>query len=69
MTTRIMLVLVLVLALTIMIGPSLAYALSACMTESEAHAKFPKAHLYWHRGEHLRFSRHHFSKVHCCSNA
>jgi hypothetical protein len=56
MTTGIMLmlvlVLVLVLALTIMIGPSLTYALSACMTESEAHAKFPKAHLYWHRGEH-----------------
>jgi hypothetical protein len=22
------------------------------MTESEARAKFPKAHLYWHRNEH-----------------
>jgi hypothetical protein len=36
-----------ILALTIMIGPSLAYGSPACMTESEALAKFPKAtHLY-----------------------
>jgi hypothetical protein len=48
MTTRIMLV----LAVAIMIGPSLVYGSSACMTESEERAKFPKAHLYWHRSEH-----------------
>src|SRR5215469_9112229 len=48
MTTRIMLIPV----VGIMIGPSLAYGSSACMTESEARAKFPKAHLYWHRSEH-----------------
>ena len=42
MTTRITL-----LAVAIVIGPSLAYGSSACMTESEARAKFPKAHLVW----------------------
>jgi hypothetical protein len=42
----------LVLAVAIMIGPSLALGSSACMTESEARARFPKAHLYWHRNEH-----------------
>src|SRR5215469_207703 len=31
----------------ITIGPSLAYGSPACMTESEARAKFPKAHLVW----------------------
>jgi hypothetical protein len=36
-----------ILAVTITIGPSLAYGSPACMTESEARAKFPKAtHLY-----------------------
>jgi len=34
-------------AVALMIGPSLAYGSSACMTESEARAKFPKAHLVW----------------------
>jgi hypothetical protein len=48
MTTRIMLI----PAVAIMIGPSLVYGSSACMTESEARAKFPKAHLYWHGSEH-----------------
>jgi hypothetical protein len=32
-----------ILAVTIAIGPSLAYGSPACMTESEARAKFPKA--------------------------
>src|SRR3974377_2167829 len=41
--TRIMLI----PAVAIMIGPSLAFGSSACMTESEARAKFPKAHLVW----------------------
>jgi hypothetical protein len=36
----------LVLAVAIMIGPSLVYGSSACMTENEARTKFPKAHLY-----------------------
>src|SRR5262249_43709244 len=37
-------------AVAIMIGPSLAYGSPACMTKSEAKAKFPKAaHLYFHR--------------------
>ena len=35
-----------ILAVAIM-GPSLAYGSPACMTESEARAKFPKAHLIW----------------------
>jgi hypothetical protein len=48
MTTRFMLI----VAVAIMIGPSLVYGSSACMTESEAHTKFPKAHLYWHVSEH-----------------
>jgi hypothetical protein len=48
MTTRIMLI----PAVAIMIGPSLVYGSSACMTESEARAKFPTAHLYWHGSEH-----------------
>ncbi len=39
------------LVAAIMIGP-LAYGSPACMTASEAHAKFPKAHLYWHGSEH-----------------
>jgi hypothetical protein len=41
-----------ILAVVIVIGPSLAYGSPACMTESEARAKLPKAHLYWHRSEH-----------------
>jgi hypothetical protein len=40
------------LAVAITIGPSLAYASPACMTECEARAKFPKAHLYTHGSEH-----------------
>jgi len=48
MTTRFMLI----VAVAIMIGPSLVYGSSACMTESEAHPEFPKAHLYWHGSEH-----------------
>jgi hypothetical protein len=39
-------------AVAITIGPSLAYGSPACMTESEAKAKFPKAHLYTHGSEH-----------------
>src|SRR5262249_46998189 len=40
-------------AIAIMIGPSLAYGSPACMTQSEARAKFPKAHLfYMHGSEH-----------------
>src|SRR5262245_58218981 len=35
-------------AVGIMIGPSWAYGSPDCMTLSEARAKFPKAHLYWH---------------------
>src|SRR6516164_8136891 len=35
------------LALVSMIGPSLATGSPACMTESEARAKFPRAHLIW----------------------
>jgi hypothetical protein len=42
MTVRI----ILILAVAIMFGQSLAYGSPACMTESEARAKFPKAHLY-----------------------
>jgi hypothetical protein len=43
MTVRI----ILILAVASMIGPSLAFGSPACMTESEALAKFPKAtHLY-----------------------
>jgi hypothetical protein len=41
-----------ILAVAITIGPSLAYASPACMTESEARAKFPKARLYTHGSEH-----------------
>src|SRR5689334_11823557 len=36
-----------ILAVAITIGPSLAYGSPACMTESEARAKFPKVHLIW----------------------
>jgi hypothetical protein len=36
-----------ILAVAITIGPSLAYGSEACMRESEARAKFPKAHLIW----------------------
>ncbi|HEV2715339.1 MAG TPA: hypothetical protein VGU64_08760 [Terriglobales bacterium] len=36
-----------ILAVAIMIGLSLAYGSPACMTEGEARAKFPKAHLTW----------------------
>src|SRR5215468_12130878 len=43
MTTRI----THILAVAIVIGPSLAYGSSTCMTEREARAKFPKAHLVW----------------------
>ena len=39
MTVRI----ILILAVAIMIGPSLAFGSPTCMTESEALAKFPKA--------------------------
>ena len=43
MTVRI----ILILAVASMIGPSLAFSSPACLTESEALAKFPKAtHLY-----------------------
>src|SRR5215469_12559454 len=48
MTTRI----VLIPTVALMIGSSLVYGSSACMTESGARAKFPKAHLYWHGSEH-----------------
>src|SRR5215469_1685874 len=48
MTTRI----IVITAVAIVIGPSLVYGSSTCMTESEARAKFPNAHLYWHRAEH-----------------
>jgi hypothetical protein len=41
-----------ILAVASIIGPSLVYGSPACMTESEARAKLPKAHLYWHRSEH-----------------
>jgi hypothetical protein len=36
-----------ILAIAIIIGASLANGSPACMTESEARAKFPKAHLVW----------------------
>jgi hypothetical protein len=42
MTVRI----ILIRAVAIMFGQSLAYGSPACMTESEARAKVPKAHLY-----------------------
>src|SRR6516164_4913491 len=48
MTTRI----THILAVAIVIGPSLVYGSSACMTKSDARAKFPEAHLYWHGSEH-----------------
>ncbi len=50
MTTRI----ILILAVAIMIGESqsLAYGSPACMTESEARAKFPKGHLLWYGSKH-----------------
>jgi hypothetical protein len=48
MTARIMPI----LAVASMIGPSLAYGSPACMTESEARAKFPKAHLIWFGSNH-----------------
>ena len=38
---------ILILAVTSMIGPSLASGSPTCMTESEARTKFPKAHLVW----------------------
>jgi hypothetical protein len=37
-----------ILAAAITIGPSLAYGSPACMTKSEARAKFPKETLYSH---------------------
>jgi hypothetical protein len=40
------------MAVAIMMGQSLAYGSPACMTQSEARAKVPKAHLYWHGREH-----------------
>ena len=44
---------ILILAVAIMIGPSLAYGSPGCMTQSEARAKFPKAHLFYvHGSEH-----------------
>ena len=36
-----------ILAIAIIIGASLANGSPACMTEREARAKFPKAHLVW----------------------
>src|SRR5215831_15770559 len=49
MTTRIMLL----SAVSIAVGSSLAYGSPGCMTISEARAKFPKAqHLYWHGSKH-----------------
>src|SRR5262245_62275193 len=36
-----------ILAVTSMIGPSLASGSPTCMTESEARTKFPKAQLVW----------------------
>src|SRR5215831_9350060 len=49
MTTRIMLL----SAVSIAVGSSLAYGSPGCMTKSEARAKFPKAqHLYWHGSKH-----------------
>jgi hypothetical protein len=47
MTIRI----IFILAVGVIIGPSWAYGSPACMTLSEARAKFPKAHLYWHVSE------------------
>src|SRR5436309_9222806 len=38
-----------ILAVAIAIGPSLAYASPACMTETEARAKFPKEPIYSHQ--------------------
>ena len=49
------------IAVAIMMGPSLAYGSPACMTQSEARAKFPKAHLYWHGREHCWNDRAPFS--------
>jgi hypothetical protein len=49
------------MAVAIMMGPSLAYGSPACMTQSEARAKFPKAHLYWHGREHCWNDRTPFS--------
>jgi hypothetical protein len=49
------------MAVAIMMGPSLAYGSPACMTQSEARAKFPKAHLYWHGREHCWNDRAPFS--------
>ena len=43
------------------VGPSLAYGSPDCMTQSEARAKFPKAHLYWHGREHCWNDRPAFS--------
>jgi len=37
-----------ILAVAIVIGPSLIYGSPACMTESEIRAKYPHAHLIWH---------------------
>jgi hypothetical protein len=38
-----------ILAVAIMIGPSLAYGSPACMTKIEARAKFPNETLYSHQ--------------------
>lgn len=51
----------LILVVAIMIGPSWAYGSPTCMTASEARAKFPKAHLYWHGREHCWNDRPAFS--------
>jgi hypothetical protein len=40
----------LIIAIAIVIGPSLAYGSPGCMTQSEARAKFPKADLFYMRG-------------------
>ena len=45
MTVRI----IAILAVAIMIGPSLAHGSPACMTKDEARAKFPKETLYSHQ--------------------
>jgi hypothetical protein len=60
MTARI----ILILAVASMIVPSLANGSPACMTISEARAKFPKEHLVWGRHQPLldiRSSAHAFA--------
>jgi len=40
----------LIIAVAVTIGTSLAYGSPGCMTQSEARAKFPNAHLFYMRG-------------------